>query len=187
MKWLRTLAAVLVVVASAAAAWHLVIPRLRCNRDKAIVNTWTIRLNRQGVDSQSVMKARELAEMCRRCLELFPNDYEFELLLGSNESFVGDHERAEQTFLRSLALNERPETYAYLALTQLDEGKVDEARKNLYLGALFNLTVVELISDPLQSEIAQAVTERHKRLGSRDPLKRKHIRRSETDRTLPNQ
>lgn len=187
MKFLRTLAALLVVVASGAATWHLVIPRLRCNRDKAIVDSWTGQLARQGADSRAIAKARELAEMCRRCLELFPNDYELELLLGSNESFVGDYERAEETFRRSIALNERPETYAYLALTQLDEGKVDQARKNLYLGALFNLTVVELISDPLQSEIAQAVTERHKRLGSTDPLKRKRIRRSEANRTVPNQ
>jgi tetratricopeptide (TPR) repeat protein len=177
---------VLVVVASAAAAWHLVLPRLRCNRDKAIVNSWTVRLFGQGVDSKATVKARELVEMCRRCLELFPNDYEFELLLGSNESFLGDYERAEQTYLRSLALNERPETYAYLALTQLDMGKVEEARKNLYTGALFNLSVIELVSDPLQTEIAKDVYDRHKRLGSGDPLKRRP-RRSDMNRTVPNQ
>src|SRR5829696_1410512 len=126
MKWLRTLAALLVVVASGATAWQLVIPRLRCNRDKAIVNSWTGRLGRQGLDSRGMTKARELAQMCRRCLAIFPNDYEFELLLGANESYLGDHARAEETLRRSIALNQRPETYASLALTQLDEGKVDE-------------------------------------------------------------
>jgi tetratricopeptide (TPR) repeat protein len=186
MKWLRATAAVLIVAACALAATRLVIPRLRCNRDKAIVNSATMRLERGAADYERTVQARQLAEMCRRCLERFPNDYEFHLLLASNEAFVGDLEGAEQSYRRSLALNERPEALAYLAVMQLGQGKTEEARKNLYRAALFNLAVVELVSDPLKSEVAQAVVARHKTLGSENPLERwKNRRRPEADGSVP--
>ncbi len=188
MKWLRTFLALLVVVASLTAAWRLVIPRYGCNRDKAIVNAWTIRLSRGPADYERTTKARELVEMCRRCLERFPNDNEFHLLLASNLLFVGDMEGAEQSFLRSIALNERPEAFAYLGVMQLEQGRTEEARKNLYHGALFNMTVVEAVSEPLRTEVAVAVITRHKRLGSEHSLERwRRARRPDPNRAPPPQ
>ncbi|HKR62493.1 MAG TPA: hypothetical protein VJZ00_02075 [Thermoanaerobaculia bacterium] len=177
MKALRAFVALLAIASAAAAAWKLVLPRYDCNHQKAIVNSWTVRLDRETDETVRIEKAREMIEICRRCLEQFPDDYELYLLLGSNETFLREYDDAEQSFRRSLALSERPETYAYLALAQLEEGKADEARKNLYRAALFNLSVVELVSEPMRSELAQAVTDRHRRLGSTDPLKRRRSRR----------
>jgi tetratricopeptide (TPR) repeat protein len=144
MKWLRGFLALLIIAVSAAAAWCLVLPRYGCNRDKAIVNSWTIRLSRGSDEYARTVKARELAELCRRCLDRFPNDYEFHLLLGSNEGFLGDPDQAEQSFRRSIALNARPEAYAYLGVLLLEQGRTEEAKKTLYQGALFNLTVPRL-------------------------------------------
>jgi tetratricopeptide (TPR) repeat protein len=186
MKWLRACAALLVIGACAAAAWLLVVPRFGCNRDKAIVNEATVRLARGQADDARTAEALQLAAICRRCVERFPNDYELHLLLGSNEQFYGDFDGAEQSFRRSLALSERPETYAYLAVLLLERGRPDEARQILYRAALFNLSFVELVSDPLRTEIAQAVTARHKRLGSPDPADQWRRRRARFRRHVPN-
>lgn len=188
MKWLKAFLALLVVAACAAAAWQLVIPRYACNRDKAIVNSWTIRLSRGSAEFERTSKARELVDLCRRCLEHFPNDNEFHLLLASNLLFLGDTEGAEQSFLRSIALNQRPEAFAYLAVMQLEQGRMDEARKNLYYGALFNMTVVEAVSEPLRTEVATAVIARHRSLGSSHALDRwRRTRRPDPNRALPPQ
>jgi tetratricopeptide (TPR) repeat protein len=188
MKWLRALTALLAIAASVSAAWLLVVPRLGCNRDKAVVNAATIRLDRGPADDARTAEAMQLATICRRCLEQFPNDYEFHLLLGSNQQFYGDFDGAEQSFRRSLALSERPETLAYLAVMQLERGRPEEARQNLYRAALFNLSFVELVSDPLRTEIAQAVTARHQRLGSPDPVDQWRRRRARLyqRRAVPN-
>lgn len=165
MKWLRALLAVAVVIAAAVSAWRLVIPRYRCNRDKAIVNATTILLESGPADYERTVKARRLAETCRRCLERFFEDYEFHLLLASNQWLMGDFEGAERSYRNSLALNERPETYANLALMQIEMGKTAEARKNLYHASLFHLAACELVTDPLRTEVRQAVLARHERLG----------------------
>jgi tetratricopeptide (TPR) repeat protein len=167
MKWLRTIVALCVIAASGGAAFRLVIPRFRCNNDKAIAAAANTLVQEELAGYERTAKAREVAEICRRCLELFPEDYEFLNLLAANEEVLGDHERAEKNYQRSLALNARPETYGYLAMIQLERGRVDEARKNLYYGALFNLSVVELISEPLRSEVAKAVLDRHQKLNSK--------------------
>jgi tetratricopeptide (TPR) repeat protein len=167
MKWLRTIVAVCVIAASGSAALRLVIPRFRCNNDKAIAYEATTRLREELAGYERTSKARGVAEICRRCLQLFPEDYEFLNLLALNEEALGDHERAEKTFQRSIALNARPETYGYLGMVQLERGRVDDARKNLYYGALFNLSVVEMVSEPLRSEVAKEVLDRHQRLNSK--------------------
>jgi tetratricopeptide (TPR) repeat protein len=167
MKWLRTIVALCVIAASGGVALRLVIPRFRCNTEKAIADAATILVQEELSGYERTSKAREIAQTCRRCLELFPEDYEFLNLLAANEEVLGDHERAEKSYQRSIALNARPETYAYLGMVQLERGRVDEARKNLIYGALFNLSVVELISEPLRSEVAKAVLDRHQRLNSK--------------------
>lgn len=181
MKWVRPIVALFVIAASGGAALRLVIPRYRCNADKAIANASTILVQEELAGYERMAKAREVAEICRRCLERVPNDYEFLNLLASNEEVLGDHEHAEKSYQRSISLNARPESYAYLGLIQLERGRVDEARRNLYYGALFNLSVVELISEPLRSEVAKAVLDRHKKLNSKvsaDQWRKKRRRRA---------
>jgi tetratricopeptide (TPR) repeat protein len=186
MKWLRTLVALLAVASSAASAWRLVLPRYGCNRDKGIVNSWTIRLSSGPADYERTTKAQELAEMCRVCLEHFPNDYELHYLLAANEAFLGDDEGAERSYRRSIALNERPESLANLAVLQLVQGRTEEARGNLYHAALFNMAVVALVSEPLRSDVTNAVIDRHKRLGSDGSVAQwRNRRRRDPRRGLP--
>lgn len=165
MRWVRRFAAILLVAVSALATWKLVLPRHSCNQSKTIVNSAIIRLGREPADFQRTSEARELVRRCLRCLEVLPNDYEFHLLLGSAQGLLGDFAGAERSYRHSLELNERPETYAYLALIQLEQGKTDGARQNLYHAALFNLGVVELVTDPLRTEVYRAVVARHATLG----------------------
>jgi tetratricopeptide (TPR) repeat protein len=166
MRWLRSFVALGLIAACAAVATRVVFPRYACNRDKALVNARTAQLVQSSGDAERNAGARTLAAMCSRCLERFPNDYEFHLLLASNLEMLGDRDAAEASYLKSLELSERPETYAYLALCELQHGKIEEARKHLLRGALFNLTIVELVSEPLRTETVEAVLEHHRDLGN---------------------
>lgn len=167
MRVIRATLALLLVGSCVAAASRLVIPRLRCNLDKAQVNATTEITNGSADTYERTVRARRNAEVCRRCLALFPNDYEFHMLLGTNEYLLGEYARSEASFLRSLDLNERPETYAYLAVTQLERGKYTEARKNLVRASMFNMRFVDLVSYPLRDEVYDEVMQRHRSLGAK--------------------
>ena len=182
MKGLRGAIAVMVVVASAAAAWRLVLPRYPCNREKAIVDAAIMRTRNEGEDPGAI-DAGKLAAACRECLERFPEDYELHSLLASMQEVLGDLDGAEVSYRKSIRLNERPETYAYLGILELTRGKLDEARANLYYGSLFNLAVAEAVSDPLRTELMEEVMARHRSLngfqdlGLEDWRKRRQQRR----------
>jgi tetratricopeptide (TPR) repeat protein len=166
MTWLKRIVALGVIAASLAVVARVLFPRYVCNRDKELVNTRTFDLERSSGDAERKAGARELVAMCTRCLEQFPNDYEFHLLRASNLEMLGDLQGAEAGYRRSLELNERPETYGYLALCELQQGKIEDARKHLLRGGLFNLSVVELVSDPWRTETLEAVLKRHRELGN---------------------
>ena len=166
MRASRALLALLLITACAALASRVVIPRMRCNLEKAQVNATTKILDSGDAYARSI-RSRRNVEICRRCLALYPNDYEFHMLLATNEYWLGEHARAEESYRRALALNERPEIYAYLAVTQLRTGKYDEARKNLVRASLFQMALIDLVSPPLQIEVHDEVMERHRRLGAK--------------------
>jgi tetratricopeptide (TPR) repeat protein len=171
MKALKGLVALLLFGVSALVAVRIVIPPLRCNLDKARVNAATVLPDRPRTYGQ-IRRARRLETMCLRCLEILPNDPEFRTLLGSNQRMLGQYDEAERNYRRSLDLAERAETYAFLALLQLDRGRLEEARQNLYHACLFNMSFVEMVSSPMREEIYEAVIQRHTKLrgGSRPDL-----------------
>src|SRR5690349_772028 len=171
MKALRAVAALLLITVSALVARRIVLPPWRSNFDKARVNAATVLPDRPRTFGQ-VRRARQLETMCLRCLELIPNDVEFRTLLGSNQRMLGLYDDAERNYRQSIALTERAETYAFLALLQLDRGRLEEARQNLYHACLFDMNQVELVSSPMREEIYEAVIARHTKLrgGSRPDL-----------------
>lgn len=159
MRVLRAILAVAAVVACALAAARLVLPRWRCNAEKGRVAVET-----QRDTPDRAERARELAAVCRRCLDRFPNDYEYAMLLAANEHWLGRRDEAEASYQRALQLNERPEAYAQLALLALERGDVATARRHLMTASVFNLSYSELVGYPLGTEVQVAVQEREKRL-----------------------
>lgn len=164
MKTLRALCALLVLGVSWLVGTRIVLPPLRCNVEKARVIAATILPDRARSTYGQIRRARRLETTCLRCLEALPNDSEFRTLLASNQRVLAQYAEAERNYRRSLELNERAETYAFLALLQLDRGRLEEAKQNLYHACLFDMTQVELVSSPLREEIYEAVMRRHMKL-----------------------
>jgi tetratricopeptide (TPR) repeat protein len=164
MRALRVAAAVLVVAVCALTAARFVVPSLRCNRDKAIANAATILRDRARSSYEQTLRARRMAAVCARCLGIFPNDPDFRVLLASNQHILGQYQDAERNYRLAIELNERPDAYAFLALLELDQGRVEEARRNLYHAALFDMSFVELVSSPMREEVYAEVMKRHEQM-----------------------
>lgn len=168
MKALRVTVALLVIVASAMVAFRVALPALRCNREKAIANAVTIVSDRARTSYERTRRAQTMAAACLKCLKVFPNDAELWTLLASNQHVLGQYAEAERNYRRSIELNERAETYAFLALLELDRGQVEEARRNLFRAGVFDISLLELVSSPMKEELYEAVMQRHEKLrGSR--------------------
>jgi hypothetical protein len=164
MQFLRVLLAALLAASCAAAAARAVIPRFRCDVEKTRIQAETSQLNERGMRFDRVRHSREMIAVCQRCLELFPHDYHFEALLAANLHLLGLDTAAEESYKRAIALNERPELYARLAVVQLGQQKLAEARRNLVIGSMFSLTAAEYVEQPLQGEVSAEVTKRHDEL-----------------------
>jgi tetratricopeptide (TPR) repeat protein len=168
MKALRVTVAFLVIVASATVAFRVVLPALHCNREKAIANAVTIVSDRARTSFERTSRAQTMAAACLKCLEIFPNDADLWTLLASNQHVLGQYDEAERNYRRSLELNERAETYAFLALLELDRGQVEEAHRNLLHAGTFDVSLLELVSSPMKEELYEEVMQRHEKLrGSR--------------------
>jgi tetratricopeptide (TPR) repeat protein len=169
MRALKAAVALLLVVTSAGVAYRIVLPTIHCNEEKARANAAMMIRDRARSSYEQTRHARRTAAACIRCLQFFPNDSEFRVLLAANQHVLGIHEEAERNYRRALQLNDRAETYAFLALLQLDLGRVEEARQNLYRACLFDISLAELVSSPMREEIYEAVMQRHEKLrgGSR--------------------
>jgi tetratricopeptide (TPR) repeat protein len=110
-----------------------------------------------------------MAAVCAQCLEIFPNDPDFRILLASNQHILGQYEDAERNYRLALALNDRADAYAFLALLELDLGRIEEARRHLYHAALFDVAFLELVSSPMKEEIYAEVVKRHTQLRGTPP------------------
>ena len=169
MRLLKAAVALLLVVVSAATAFRIVLPSIQCNDAKARANAATIPGDRARRPFEEMRRARRTVAECERCRQAIPNDAEFRTLLASSQHVLGMDDEAERNYERSLALNERAQTYAFLALLQLDHGRIEEARQNLYHACLFDISLAELVSWPMRGEIYQAVMKRHERLRGSKP------------------
>jgi tetratricopeptide (TPR) repeat protein len=170
MRALNAAAALLLVVACAATAFRVVLPPLSCDKAKARANAAATLRDRERAPrmfEQNRRAQRTIVE-CTPCLEAIPNDADMRTLLASSQHALGMDEEAERNYRLALTYYERAETYAYLALLQLGQGRFAEARQNLYHASLFNISFTELVSSPMREEIYEAVMKRHERLrGSR--------------------
>jgi hypothetical protein len=170
MRALRAAAALLLAVACAATAIRVVLPPLSCDKAKARANAAATVRDRAPSSFEQNRRARRTIVECTPCLEAIPNDADMRTLLASSQHLLGMDEEAERNYKLALTFYERADTYAYLGLLQLGQGRFAEARQNLYHASLFNISFSELVSSPMREEIYEAVMKRHERLrGGRPP------------------
>jgi tetratricopeptide (TPR) repeat protein len=164
----RRVAAALLLAGACATAAFVVLPQIFCNAAKARANAAVTGREDARRPFEKTRRTQRTVAECTRCLAAIPNEADMRMLLASSQHALGMEAEAERNYRHALALYERAETYADLALLQLDQGRFDEARQNLYHASLFNIGLTELVSSPMREEIYEAVMQRHEKLrGSR--------------------
>lgn len=169
MKTVKAFVALLLAAASTAPIARVAIPRLECNLAKGRINRELRRMASTGDEFQRAAAARRNVAICRRCMANFPQDHHWPFLLGGNLRILNERDDAMRSFERSLALAERPETYAQIAEVQIELGNIEAARAALLQAVTFQLAYAESVDVPLRTEVENAVYERYERLTGNAP------------------
>ena len=164
MRALRSLLALLVLIAAIALILRGVVPRIECNREKGRINREVRRFARSGDEQTLMAQARRNIHSCRRCLIAYPEDFQLHMLMGANLRVLGNAEEALQSYQRALAIAERPEIYAQMAEIEVERGNLDATRDLLRKAAMFDIRYAGVVDQPLRGEIEAAVLARHEKL-----------------------
>jgi len=164
MRVLRSLLAVVVTIAAIALIVRGILPRIECNREKGRINREVRRFGRSGDENARAAQASHNVTSCRRCLAIFPEDFQMHMLMAANLRILGNSEEALASYERARAIAERPEIDAQMAEIEIDRGNLDAARRLLLSAAMFNVRFVETVDEPLRGEILAEVLARHERL-----------------------
>jgi hypothetical protein len=167
MRALRALLALSVAVAAMALVVRGVVPRIECNREKGRMNREVRRFTRPGGESIGAEQAHRNVLSCRRCLTIYPEDFQLQLLMGANQRVLGNFEEALGSYESALANAERPEVYAQMAEIELERGRPDAARTLLRKAAMFDVRYAQVVDQPLRGEIEAEVLARQERLRTR--------------------
>jgi len=164
MKVIRILLALLLLAAAAALVARVAIPRLQCNLAKGRINRDVRRMGRTGNEYDRIARARANIATCRACIEQFPQDPHWFMLLGANQRVLGERDEAIQSFQHALTLIERPEIYAQIAELEIERGNIEEGRTALMTASVFQIFYIDYVSEPMRSEIQNAVMARYDKL-----------------------
>lgn len=164
MRALRAFLALSVAVAAMVLIARGVVPRIECNREKGRMNRDVRRSARSGGESLDAEQAHRNILSCRRCLTLYPDDFQLQMLMAANQRLLGNYDEALRSYERALATAERPEIYAQMAEIELERGRPDAARTLLRNAAMFDIRYARLVDQPLRGEIEAEVLARHERL-----------------------
>lgn len=164
MRALRALLALSVAVAAIALIVRGVVPRIECNREKGRINREVRLSSRSGGEPIPMEQAQRNVLSCRRCLTIYPEDFQLQLLMGANLRVLGNFEEALLSCERALAIAERPEVYAQMAEIELERGRLDAVRPLLRKAAMFDLRYAAIVDQPLREEIEAEVLARQERL-----------------------
>lgn len=169
MKTLRTLLALLVVIAAITLIAERILPRIECNRDKGRINRNVRRFSRTGDENERLTKARSNLAACRRCLALYPEDFQLHMLTAANLRILGSPDDALRSFENALAIAERPETYAQMAEIEAERGNAEAARRYMMKVAMFSLSYADYVDEPMRGEIQAEVLAHYERLRAARP------------------
>jgi tetratricopeptide (TPR) repeat protein len=164
VRALRSILALLVVAAALALIARGVLPRIGCNLEKGRINREVRSFDRSGDEQTRMAQARVNIAACRRCLDIYPEDFQLHMLMGANLRILDYSEEALQSYRRALEIAQRPEIYAQMAEIEIERGNPDAARALLRTAALFDIRFVEMVDEPMRGEVRAEVLARHRRL-----------------------
>ena len=167
MRSIRIAIAAVLCAVVALAIVRNVVPRFQCSAEKKRTEGWLETARESGSLDRRIAVARDAIPHLLRCVERDPSDYEALFLIGVARREAEQNDAALQAFSSSLALNERPETYASIALLQLEMGKAEEARRNFRQAVYFNLDMIDYVDAAMREEMQTAALERQARLKER--------------------
>ena len=164
MRVIRILLALMLAVAATALVVRVAIPRVECNLAKGRVNRDVRLMSRTGDEYRRIALARTNAAICRRCIERFPQDHHWYTLLGANQRVLGERDEALASLRHALSLMERPEIYAQIGELEIERGNIETGRAALMTAATFEIFYIEYVSEPMRSQIQNAIMARYDRL-----------------------
>jgi tetratricopeptide (TPR) repeat protein len=100
----------------------------------------------------------------KACMAYDPHDYETLVYFGNAAEASGLLTLALSTYERALALNERPEIYARMAIVQFELGRPEEAQRNLSRASNFQIGYALLVADPVKTIVYDGAIARRERL-----------------------
>ena len=148
MRVVRIVLALMVVAASTAVVLRVAIPRWQCGADKY----------------ERLQRARANVARCRECIARFPQDHQLHMLLASNLRILGERDEAIRTLQHAIALSERPDMWAQIGEMEIERGNLDAGRDALITAATFEIFFIDWVSEPVRSQVNNAVMARYERL-----------------------
>lgn len=156
-RTLRFVGVLLVWTAAAFALYRLCVLPAQCNREEPQIQAVT--LNLLGASSnptQIAVFARQNLRRLQRCLDDCPTTNRF-MLAAANERLLGRYDEAIGRYRQAMELDQRPELYVNLGLTQIQSGRVDIGVRNLVIGCTFNPILLDDVSvyhDEVQQQVS---------------------------------
>ena len=164
MRVVRIVLALMVVAASTAVVLRVAIPRWQCGADKGRINREVRRMWRTGDEYERLQRARANVARCRECIARFPQDHQLHMLLASNLRILGERDEAIRTLQHAIALSERPDMWAQIGEMEIERGNLDAGRDALITAATFEIFFIDWVSEPVRSQVNNAVMARYERL-----------------------
>ena len=163
MRVIRLVLAIALVATVALVLQHRVVMRYQCDAEKKKTELW---LETAPNPERAMAVARGAIPRLLQCVENDPSDYEALFLLGRARDEAEQKEAALQAFQASLAVNERPETFANVGILQLETGHAEEARANLLQAVFFHANVIKDVEGTFGLELYTAAEDRQRRLNA---------------------
>jgi tetratricopeptide (TPR) repeat protein len=167
VRSIKLVAALSACIAVALVIQRELVPRYACNAEKKRTELWLDTARESGSPERQLAVARAAIPRLTRCAEFDPGDYEALFLLGVARYDAGQKEAALNAYAASLAVNERPETYTNIGSIQLEQGKLDAARQNLFRAMHFHANVVIHFDPLMRHELQTEFDARQARLKKR--------------------
>ena len=152
----RVLAGIL-AAAAAVGIWTFSIVPYRCNlAKKRIIRLSAAALAETDATRAAKNAARNLA-LTQECRRRLPRDIDFIILAAANRRILGDFEGAIGDYRTAVQVEERPELYFELGITQLEAGDRAGAVDSFTRAVLFRPQHIADVTDP---EVRAAVVAR---------------------------
>ena len=157
---MKSLATLLLAVASATAIWQIPVQRYRANLSRRQIEMLVVRAEASASEHARRTLALRAIELTHQPLEIDPTDYRTLILKGAAEAAAGRSDAALATYRHALTVNERPEIYAYMGILQMERGEVDDAMANLLKASDFDANLINLVAPSTQQAISAELKRR---------------------------